>query len=105
MYDDNIINDIFINPCRKIFLKNLNERELDFKWGIRMTSFWMNQNNKSDYNVMHNHIPNNFSGIWYLKAPVDCGQLVLQNGDYNFIKLKVILYYFNDPLLLFLDFL
>jgi|SRR6056300_564090 len=93
--NDDINKTIFINPCIE-FLNNFYKRKSMPEWGIRMTSFWINENHKADYNVMHNHLPNNFSGIWYLKAPKDCGKLVFQNGDTSSLN-DVNFDYFNDP--------
>ena len=93
--DADINKELFIDPCFNYF-KYLNTRKPAKDWGIKMGSFWINQNSMSDWNVMHNHLPNNFSGIWYIKAPKDCGRVVFQNGD-MLIMNEQNFDYFDDP--------
>jgi uncharacterized protein (TIGR02466 family) len=43
--------------------------------------YWLNENNKNDFNKIHHHCPNtNFSLIWYLKANGK-GKINFLNGD------------------------
>lgn len=93
--DDDINKKVFIDPCFEYF-DNFNKRKPVDSWGIRMSSYWLNQNSMSDWNIMHNHLPNNFSGIWYLKAPKDCGRVVFQNGD-MLVMNDSNFDYFDDP--------
>jgi uncharacterized protein (TIGR02466 family) len=94
--DDKDINQkLFIDPCFEYF-DSFNLRKPTKNWGIKMASFWINQNFMSDWNVMHNHLPSNFSGIWYLKAPKDCGKIVFQNGDMLVLN-ESNFDYFDDP--------
>lgn len=92
--DKDINKSIFIDPCFEMF-ENYHKRK-PINWGIRMSSFWLNENHKADYNLMHNHRPNHFSGIWYLKAPENCGRLGFQNGDMAMMN-DDNFDYFDDP--------
>ena len=62
------------------YTDNLNKRGYA-KW--KVLSYWINVNRKSNFNKPHAHVdsPIHFSGIWYLKAPKDCGNLVFLNPD------------------------
>lgn len=95
IYDSEIAKLIFINPIKN-YLLNFYKRKNIIDFEINLQSYWLNKNNNSDYNVVHNHLPNNFSGVWYLKAPKNCGNLVFQNGDLTVLN-EQNFDYFYDP--------
>jgi len=45
----------------------------------RLNDLWFNVNYYKDYNLAHNHFGNDnkLSGVYYVKAPKDCGEIVL----------------------------
>ena len=45
----------------------------------RLSNAWFNINRKGDYNIPHVHPRSCFSGVFYVKAPKDCGDLYLKN--------------------------
>ena len=49
----------------------------------------VNINYNKDYNVSHNHFGNNnkFSGVYYVKAPKNCGHIVLEHPA-NLVELS-----------------
>jgi len=73
--DENIKKNLFIKPALE-YIKQFNK---DYK--IELSSFWINSNNKNDYNLLHNHDDSNISGVYYIKAPENSGRIVFQNGD------------------------
>jgi uncharacterized protein (TIGR02466 family) len=73
--DENIKENLFIKPALE-YIKQFNK---DYK--IELFSFWINCNNKNDYNLLHNHDDSNISGVYYIKAPENSGRIVFQNGD------------------------
>ena len=73
--DDNIKENLFIKPTLE-YIKQFNK---DYK--IELANFWINCNNKNDYNLLHNHPDCNISGVYYIKAPENSGRIVFQNGD------------------------
>ena len=75
--DKDILNNIFLNPTKE-YIKTLNPKK---EFNINLYTFWINSNNKNDYNLMHNHIESNISGVFYIKAPKSSGRLVFQNAD------------------------
>jgi uncharacterized protein (TIGR02466 family) len=75
-----IEKQIFLDPCYN-FLNCFNKRDIKKNLNVFLNSYWINKNNNSDYNLLHNHLPNNFSGIWYLKTKKNQGRLVFQNAD------------------------
>jgi uncharacterized protein (TIGR02466 family) len=45
-------------------------------------NFWLNINNKHDYNLLHDHQKSILSGVYYVSVPEDnMGDLVLHRGD------------------------
>ena len=40
---------------------------------------WLNINRNKDYNLVHTHVTNDFSGVYYISTPKDCGYLVFEN--------------------------
>ena len=54
-----------------------------------LRDLWFNINYKKDYNVSHNHFGNNnkFSGVYYVKAPKNCGHIVLEHPA-NLVELS-----------------
>ena len=45
----------------------------------QLKDLWYNINNYKDHNIIHNHIGHNnkLSGVYYVRAPKNCGKLVL----------------------------
>lgn len=80
-------NDIYIKDCDDFNLTNLFEQMFDVvigitdKFGIHddlfvnknTMQFWININNKGDYNLQHNHPRSFLSGVYYVKTPKNCG--------------------------------
>ena len=42
-------------------------------------SMWLNINRNKDYNLVHTHPHCDFSGVYYITTPKDCGYLVFDN--------------------------
>ena len=60
------------------------------KGGVKvLRDLWFNINYNKDYNVSHNHFGNNnkFSGVYYVKAPKNCGHIVLEHPA-NLVELS-----------------
>ena len=64
----NLIHDI--TPHVKEYAKNICEIP------ITHHNIWVNINGHKDYNVPHTHPKSYFSGVIYLQAPKDCGDIV-----------------------------
>jgi uncharacterized protein (TIGR02466 family) len=75
--DKNVTENLFLKPAAK-FAKMLNNK-IELK--LQLQNFWINSNNKNDYNLLHNHFDCNISGVYYIKVPKESGRLVFQNGD------------------------
>jgi uncharacterized protein (TIGR02466 family) len=85
----NIYNDVFINPALE-YMKQFNKT-----YNVILSNFWINSNNKNDYNLLHNHNDCNISGVYYIKVPENSGRIVFQNGDLCKMNSKN-QYYFDD---------
>lgn len=46
---------------------------------VSIDPLWININGKKDFNQYHEHPKSMFGGIFYIKAPKNCGDLVLVN--------------------------
>jgi len=67
-----IMHYIFLSAERLIMKYNLPKK-------IAIDPLWININGKRDFNQYHEHPRSMFGGIFYIKAPKDCGDLVLIN--------------------------
>ena len=85
----NIYNDVFINPALE-YMKQFNKI-----YNVILSDFWINSNNKNDYNLLHNHSTSNISGVYYIKVPKNSGRIVFQNGDLSKMSNKN-QYYFDN---------
>jgi uncharacterized protein (TIGR02466 family) len=47
----------------------------------KLSNYWFNVNNRNNYNISHNHTLAFFSCIYYIKCPVNCGDLILERQD------------------------
>lgn len=50
-------------------------------------NYWINVNNKYNYNQSHDHIANNilYSGVYYIKVPSNSGGIVFENPRESFL--------------------
>ena len=57
---------------------------------FKIDTMWCNINEYKDYNISHIHPNSLFSGVYYLKTPKDCGNLVFEHPcgylEYNWNK-------------------
>ena len=71
-------NKIELNPlvgyingfCKNI---NLGIQQVD------IPEIWINVNKQHDWNTIHQHGGHNFSGVYYVKTPKDCGRLAFKD--------------------------
>jgi len=73
--DENIIENLFVKPTLE-YIKPFNRN-----YKIELSNFWINCNNKNDYNLMHSHHGANISGVYYIQVPENSGRIIFQNGD------------------------
>ena len=86
----------------KIFEEKINEYftslniKKKFEWYI--CNYWINKNNKGDFNVPHSHVSEHiqFSGIWYLDVPQNGAKVVFLNPDKT-ISMGFTYNFFDDP--------
>ena len=90
-----IIKDCWKGPLNKYISQF--KKVKDFK--ICIHSSWVNQNFVSDYNMPHNHTGTliQFSGIWYIKASRNSGDLLFLNRPENSDPTNLFKY-IDDPL-------
>ena len=55
-----------------------------------ITNCWLNVNKAGDYNSLHNHPSCDFSLVWHIKTPQNCGNLLFKNpqmfNEYRFLS-------------------
>jgi uncharacterized protein (TIGR02466 family) len=68
------------NICSPIFNFTLDmiKKNLKFKKEVKiiLNNLWINENYKECYNEPHYHPNSNFSGVFYIKTPKECGNLI-----------------------------
>ena len=74
----------FISPTVVNFLKQINIPKDSM---VRLSPLWINSNTKNSYNLSHTH-DGEFSLVYYLKTPKDCGSIVFKNPNPAFTILK-----------------
>jgi len=67
---------------------------------IKTINYWINVNSFGSYNSVHHHLPRSLSGIYFLKTPKNCGNLVFFNNfdiknDGNFFNKNEISPYYK----------
>jgi len=80
--DENICLPI-VNITIDMIKKNLKfKKEREVK--IILNNLWINENYKECYNIPHYHPNSNFSGVFYIKTPKECGNLIFikEGGSY-----------------------
>jgi len=82
----NLCNNITLhaNEYFKNILKN--------KKNIFLDSLWVNVNNYKDFNMMHEHPFSKISGVFYVKTPKNCGNIVFISDS------KILSYLYPDSM-------
>jgi uncharacterized protein (TIGR02466 family) len=70
---------LFIKPS----IKYMQSMGLSKNVKIKTYNYWINVNNFGAYNTVHHHLPKSLSGIYFLKTPDKCGDLVFLNNFNN----------------------
>jgi uncharacterized protein (TIGR02466 family) len=85
-HSDNL--DINSNSFLYLLVKNITKNVnifskecLNFNKELSITNIWLNINNYKDHNSLHSHPFSKISGVFYLKAPKDCGDIVFINSS------------------------
>ena len=66
-----------ITNYSNIFFKDV----MNNKENIGLDNLWININEYKDYNLIHNHPFSKISGVFYVKAPEKCGNIVFSNNS------------------------
>jgi uncharacterized protein (TIGR02466 family) len=80
----NYVNE---NPILAPLIKHMTNKasEAHMAYGInkraKLAAYWININNKNDYNYTHNHWGNSISAVVYLKVPADSGNIIFERPD------------------------
>ena len=75
LHEDKRFSEILesISKYLKLISKNYNYvEELEF----HITGMWANVNRYKNYNTHHTHPPSDWSFVYYVKVPKDCGNLI-----------------------------
>jgi uncharacterized protein (TIGR02466 family) len=95
-YQSNNLNFDLESPLKPLF-QQIEERanglhsSLMLKKPLRqkIENAWINVNKRGDYNIPHVHPGMCFSGVFYVKAPKDCGDLFLRNPASSLVHVIV----------------
>lgn len=71
-----------VNYCVNEVAKNIGLKENKLK----IKSFWLNVNSKKDFNISHTHNGSVISGVFYVKCPENCGDLILRNRNDEILR-------------------
>ena len=63
---------------------NIYSKKLEIK-PLKIVDLWININNYKDYNTIHMHPRSIISGVFYIKVPVNSGNLILINPSSDFM--------------------
>ena len=66
----------YINECMEVILF---ENNYKLNLGILSSHGWININRKGDFNREHVHPDCHWSGVYYVKAQANCGELIFHN--------------------------
>ena len=72
--------DVILNEFQE-YLSHYRKKPGSHALKIKGKDYWLRRNEGGDFMSIHHHVPDSFSGVWYLKAPKGCGDIVFQNGD------------------------
>ena len=79
-HTDNLLNNNIISllkPHLDIYIQDFVSK----KFTIELINLWIIENKLNDYNISHLHEQSTFSGVYYLKVPENCGDLVFERND------------------------
>ena len=60
---------------------NTFHRFLGMSGEVYITTLWFNVNKKNSWNVPHRHASSNYSGVYYIKTPENCGDIFFLNPN------------------------
>jgi len=76
------INNLFLEIEKH---SNIFSQNLDIVGNVRLSNLWININRYKDLNLEHNHAGCILSGVYYLKTPKDCGNIVFTHPCTDFM--------------------
>ena len=87
------LNDVSLHPLIKEINTHSNKFAKEFINNNEQTvdNIWININSYKDSNTSHNHANCGISGVYYVKTPADCGNIVFQHPAHD-----VFSYYLNQ---------
>lgn len=85
------IDNSFIEFFKQV--DNIVNSNFDNRFDFKLNNYWFNINKKGSYNKLHNHLnleglSGGVSGVFYLKTPKDCGNIVFQSHDKKQLEIE-----------------
>lgn len=71
-----------VNHCVEQVARSIGLKENKLK----LKNFWLNINSKKDFNTPHTHASSVISGVFYVKTPENCGDLILKNKNDDILR-------------------
>ena len=89
---------LFIGEHVSIYLKNFKLKKECKYLDVDIASFWINENNNLNYNILHTHIGSgvDLSGVYYVKCPKNSGNICFYNSNHEGTSLANIFEGFNE---------
>ncbi len=79
-------NDLPLEDPETVDFRNAINREISklletqgLSTNFKISNYWLNVNNRGDFNRPHSHGFSTLAGVFYIKAPLGSGKLVLRN--------------------------
>ena len=69
----------FLNGMKDHINNYLGNYKIHTGFRVDLSGLWVNGNQETHFNLPHNHLPNFFSGVWYLKVPENSGDICFLN--------------------------
>lgn len=91
----NLLDDTITDLISPYILKSMKDFT-DEKLHYQIDNIWINENYKFCYNKFHTHPHSHLSGVYYLKTPKNCGNLVFERHDANSFCDLPDIFKFND---------
>jgi uncharacterized protein (TIGR02466 family) len=83
--EDNELQD-FIGQIISNVISYLNITNFKKNLNVKLNTIWCNINEYKDFNVSHIHTDSVISGVYYIKTPTNCGNIIFSNPAQNIMQ-------------------
>ena len=76
---------LFLSEIIKVNTRSYRD-SVGLNQNFKIDNMWININKYKDFNKSHLHPYSSISGVFYVKCPKDCGDIVLENNSKDFLS-------------------